>query len=102
MDAPELMEWAEFDEAHIPESWYQTALICLTVARAFGGATSATLDDFLPHRKRPTAVRADSPADLKARFAAFRARHNARIAAAPNPTPNQAAPCPPSPSSTSN
>jgi hypothetical protein len=78
MSASEAMEWIDFDECHVSESWYQTALICLTVVQAFGGNGRARLEDFLPPRARPKTAIAE-PSDLKARFAAFRERHNARI-----------------------
>lgn len=76
MDAAELLEWIEYDRDQLPDSWYQTALICLTVCR-LAGNKSATLDDFLPKRSRPAEA-----GDLKARLLAFAEAHNRKLAAA--------------------
>jgi hypothetical protein len=90
MDAPELMEWGDYDQATTSESWYQTALICLTITRAFGSNAGARLEDFLPARVRPRDRPADG-LDLKARFGSFIERHNAKVAAE-----EAARSCPPS------
>jgi hypothetical protein len=79
MSASEFMAWQEYDEAYTSESWYQTALICLTIVQALTGSKSARLEDFLPPRKG-VGVQPMPGEALKSRFAGFREAHNKRIA----------------------
>lgn len=75
MTAAELMMWIERDRSHVPDSWYQNALLRLTVCR-LAGNRSARLEDFLP--RAPS--RAGGPADLPSRLLAFAAAHNRAVA----------------------
>jgi hypothetical protein len=77
MTADEFMDWYEHDREYPGESWEQTALICSTVANAFGGKTKPS--DFLP--KFGIDVEAPSPETVKLKFRSFAEAHNARIAA---------------------
>lgn len=76
MDAAEFLERIAFDEIHTPDSWYQTALVCLTAAR-IGGSKKAKLEDFLPARRKPP----PDPRELALQLRMFAESLNARLAA---------------------
>lgn len=80
MTADELMGWFAFDEEHVSDSWHQTALIVATLHNVFGfGNKTFRPSDFLPVRSK--AVEPAGPEALKAKFASFRDRHNAKVMA---------------------
>ncbi len=76
MSSRELAEWMAYHRIHpLPDPHWSAALICSTLANAWGASTS--IEDFLP------ATKADEPTpeeDLAA-FSAFASAHNALVLA---------------------
>jgi hypothetical protein len=78
MDAAELIGWHDYDSRkEHSDGWLQTAAIIAALHNVMQTGKNArryAASDFLPRRRGPV-----DPDRLKAKFAAFRDRHNAAV-----------------------